>query len=322
MKGRIRRAQGNRASWKSFVGPVVLIALGSWRQYVRWGSGAGGDGPGWLLIVVGLASAATIGLNRLMGEFAELDSPADGAEGIAGLYERLYCGAHEYRRANGADMRGLDRRFYESATAALAAAGFRPLGDVVDATSERAVTWARAVVRVMVREDGTVTAGIYHLKFRGFPRLLQWLGVAPRDTRFVSLETELADGTFVTTGNDREINTTSKVPGVARLQLTVRTPPEVLLSEHARNLRHVLSCKPGVQPLALRTLKEVLESQNRLEELKSAHRASPQFDMAAEVERSSGGEPTYEGWVTAHEAQRIHRARTARGARGEASPED
>jgi hypothetical protein len=290
-------------TWTSLVVPIVLIAIGAWQFHARRSAGTAVGWWPWVLIVWGAVGVLINGFSLVLGSFA-VDSPEEAAEGIARLEDGLWSGAHEYRKATAADMRGLDGRFYESATAALAAQGYRHLGDVVDVTSARASSWARAVIRVMLSADGRVMGGIYHVKLSGFPRLLQLVGVLSRNMRCVSLETELDDGTFVTTTNDRESNLTSEFPGIARLQLTAATPVDEMVGEHAQNLRHALSCEPTVAPRAFRTLEEVLASQNRMEELKSAHRSSPRFDATAEMERIAGRELSDSERELAQEAQR------------------
>jgi hypothetical protein len=174
----------------------------------------------------------------------DLEGREDAAEGIAKLEDGLWCGAHEYARRPRPTCGGSTGDSTKRRPRGLTKAGYRHLGDVVDVTSAKASRWARAVIRVMLSGDGRVTAGIYHVKLSGFPRLLQLVGVLSRNMLCVSLETELDDGTFVTTTNDRESNLTGEFPGIARLQLTAATPVGDMVAEHAQNLRHALSCKP------------------------------------------------------------------------------
>ena len=270
----------------SLLWSVALVALGVWQLYGRSAQGWWAVWA-WAMIVfggIGLLGLLLYPLMRLL----PATTPEGAAEGLAELQKNLYAGAHEYRAATPADMRGLDGAFYESVTARLSAAGFRQLGDVVDETGARAAKWARAVIRILLSRDGTTTAGIYHVKLSGFPRVLQVFGLLSRNMRTVGLETELDDGTFVTTSNDRESNTTLEVPRMSRRQFPVVTAPDALLEQHGFHLADTLAAKPGTRPLAFRTLHEVLDSQNRSEEIKSAYRASPAFDHVAEMERVAG----------------------------------
>lgn len=276
-------SEQKRPTVGSLLMSCAMVALGVWQLYARSGYGWY---PvfAWAMIVLGAIGILLYPLMRVL----PATSPEGAAEELAQLQKNLYSGAHAYRAATPADMRGLDARFYDSTTAALTAAGYRHLADVVDETGARAARWARAVIRVMLSSDGTVTGGIYHVKISGFPRLLQIAGLISRNMRIVSLETELDDGTFVATGNDRESNTTGEVPGIARRQLPARTSPADLLREHASIVMDTLATRPGVRPLAFRTLQEAMDSQNRSEELKTAHRRSPGFDHVAEFERTAG----------------------------------
>lgn len=258
---------------------VGLIALGVWQLYGR-GVHGGAAVVAWGSIAIGVIWLALYVFMRAV--------PVRTPEGLAELQKTIHSGQHEYRAATPADMRGLDRAFYESVTARLGAAGFRHLGDLVDETSARAIRSMRTVDRIVLSPDGTVTGGICHVKYSGFARLLQILGKLNRNVRMLSLGTELDDGTFVTTGNDGESNTTTELPGVARRHFPADTGPDILVDLHRRHLADVLPAGGSVRPRVFRTLHEVLESQNRLAELNSAHRSSPTFDHVAEFERTAG----------------------------------
>jgi hypothetical protein len=167
----------------------------------------------------------------------------------------------------------LDTEFYESNRTRLEKLGFHYVADVEDVTV--ANTWPRnqSVLRVMLGDGGTVTGAIFHLRLFGVGRGLQFVGLLPRKLLTVEFETELSDGTFICTSNTLKADTTAPFPRISKLRLPAATPAEELLERHRDHLRQALAAAPGVRPLTFYSLEDVLESQNRQQAIKSAHKA-------------------------------------------------
>lgn len=115
---------------------------------------------------------------------------------------RAFQPVHDYRHATDADWAGLDRRYYEEATATLTREGFAPLADLVDQTLRDAFPRIRAVARVYVGDGGRVRVAVYHARMLGWNRALQLLGLIQRRIHVVECVSEL-DGVsrFVSTSN-------------------------------------------------------------------------------------------------------------------------
>ncbi len=133
-------------------------------------------------------------------------------------------------------------------------------------------------------------ASAYHVKFVGATALLQVIGVVPRRLKTVECETELTDGTFVTTSNTAESVKTKGYPFMDQLRLPAKTPTEQIVREHRARLKAVIAArKEGrVAPLRYQNITDYQASQDRAQLLKTAYRKSPDFDFHAELASIAG----------------------------------
>jgi hypothetical protein len=247
---------------------VVMIGIGVAKLLDSASLTTGGSVWAWIMI-----GGGAIGLLlALLGRLVPAKTPEEGAKILLDQQKQLYGGAHGYRRVTAQAFEGLDIDFYESNRTKLESLGFRYLGDVENVTVR--ATWppSQAVLRVMVGEGGTVMAAIYHLRFFGSIRFLQLLGLMPRKLLTIDLESELSDGQFVCTSNTMDSDTTAPFPGIDKRRFPRETPVEALLEAHRLHLRDALAAAPGAQPRYFASLEDVLESQNRQQEMKSAHK--------------------------------------------------
>jgi hypothetical protein len=192
-----------------------------------------------VMAVLGVIFAALAFLARAAG------TPRQAAQQIDDMQRSLYAGAHERRLVGDAtiDEYRLDRAFYQRATDALTALRFRKLADYVDVEIEKACS--KAVIRSFLSADGQIMAGAFDLRMGGLARWLQLFGVLPRKLSAVDLETELTDGTFVTTSDAAQAAKASEFPGISRQFLAPGTPPAELLAAHQQHLQWIISQKPG-----------------------------------------------------------------------------
>lgn len=262
---------------------VVLIA---WCSYRLW---QGRTGMGWKALLVAVIVLSTFSLfGKLLGR-AGGGAERSAAEGIHKLQKGMYAGAHEYREVDDSALRGLDADFYARSTAAFKEIGFRQVGQIVDVTAERVTPWARAVIRCLLDASGTVMAGMYDVRFRSWFRGLQMIRVLPRDLRTIDLETELSNGQFVSTSNASQAALASEFAGVHRRFFSPDVPIPELVERHREFVGQVLAeCVPEVRPIVHTNLREYRASQDRLQLLKSAHRASPDYDPGEEIARIQG----------------------------------
>jgi hypothetical protein len=294
----------------AFLWPLALVALGSYNL----SRPASSHTYGWIMIVVGGVFAA-------LGLFAwRFGSPSRGAKKVDELYQQTYSGVHEKRVVDESTIRAyrLDESFYSATTEALERLGFRRLNDVVDVDSERTWLRARTVIRTFLSKDGTTMGGIYHLRFGGWVGLLSVIRVLPRNLKTTDFETELTDGTFVTTSDAPLAGMTSEFPGISRIFLPPGTPTAALWEAHVAHVHRELSDRdPGVTATLLRTYEDLSASQDRLQLLKCRHRNSPDFDMGTEIALASRKPLTSEQQAMADEAERLHRERAQINDRGD-----
>jgi len=227
------------------------------------------------------------------------------AQRMSQLNTALYGGTHEREMVGpGAiSTAGLDRAFYEQATAALEALGFVRQGDYVNLTLRRAMPNTHAVIRALIGDEGRVICAVYHA--------LHKAGTRRVDSRVVEFETELSSGEFITTSNSALAGKTSEFIGISRRHLPVATSPAELLAAHRQHVDEVLTAKPGVSAVAIHDLSELLASQDRLQMVKVRFRNSAAFDPAAEI-RKVAGKPLNEAQAEyAAEAARLHAERVA-----------
>ena len=233
--------------------------------------------------------------------------PARAAEDILNQQKALYSGLHEFRAADPRDFPGADLGFYERTQKTLERNGFRFLGDVEDVTATREFPQMRSFLRVMSGDEGALMAAIYHVRLRGLFRLMQFFGALPKQLKMVDLETELSDGTFIVTCNSRGADTTGAVPKIARFQYSIETTPEELLGLHREQIQQAQIREPGLVPVPARTLNEVLGAQNRVQEIKNAHKQKIGYMDQRELQKISGGEWSPQMQEVADEIERRKR---------------
>ena len=284
--------------------PLALVA---WGVY-----GVARPGPSrvwdWVMIVGGTVLA-------LLGLLAWRTSPTRGAKSIDQLNRELYGGVHQRRVVDESTIAayGLDMGFYQRTTLALGQLGFRRLKDIVDVETEQTWLQCRAVIRTFLSGDGTTMVGVYHARFGGWVRLLAIIGLLPRKHQITDFETELSDGTFVTTSDASSAGKTSEFPGVSRLFLTPGVSTADLWAAHMDHLgRELAGRQNGVTAVVMRTYEDLGASQDRLQLLKCEYRNSAMFDPAAECARVSGKPLTPEQQAMADETARLHRERVAK----------
>ena len=128
----------------------------------------------------------------------------------------------------------------------------------------------RCFIRLCLNYDGTVQSAFYQIKPRIWWRILLWL-TRTRLSRSIDFETEFSDGSFVMTSNAEGAAVWDSPPLIFAEFLPAQTPLKTLLEKHRTRIAEHADTT-GAQPLECRTLKEMLESQHRMEEIKSEFR--------------------------------------------------
>ena len=295
----------------SIPGLLVHLAFAAWGIYLFAKPGSVGMFQGTmavLLIIFGIGMF----LLGIVARFAQ--TPSEAATSLSKMERELYTPVHEKRRVDGETTireYGLDRDFYRTRTEELEAARFRTVEDLVDVTAERATSWARAVIRTFIGDNGTTMAAVYDVRIRGLARLVQFLGVIARDMRTVEFETEFSDGTFACTSNAVSASKTTEVPGISRLFLPVRSTTRELLDAHRAHVARLLGEKPSVTPIRVATFADVEAAQDRMQAMKSRFRRSEEFNGVEETERIMGRPLSADERRVAEEADARRRAAAA-----------
>lgn len=243
------------------------------------------DGAQWifaiasLLVVVGLFLALVVLSSR----------KRKAARDILDMQKSVYSTRHEYQLTTPAAFADLDLPYYDHMHAWLASQGFRFLGDLENLTLSRAMPWGRTMIRRMVSSDGVISAAIYDVRPTGMLRVLQSIGMIPRDFRTLDLASELSDGTFIVTSNTLGADTTTPPPGIVTYRYPRPTPPQELFEYHVQGIRYVMSQRPGAQSLTCATLAESLESSHRAQDLRIAQHQAIGFMNTEELDRITGG---------------------------------
>ncbi|MEO6436544.1 MAG: hypothetical protein ABIP55_12405 [Tepidisphaeraceae bacterium] len=242
---------------------------------------------GWVLIVL-LFIGGGLGMLLWLVSNSVPTNAGDAADQILTTQKALYSGLHEFRQADPREFRGADLAFYDNTQKYLERQGFRALGDVEDVTATREFPQMRSFLRVLSGDAGAVTAAVYHVNLRGLFRLMQFFGAVPKQLKIIDLETELSDGTFLVTCNFKGADTTGPVPRITRFQYSSETTAEELLRLHREQVEQARRRDAAVVPVLARTLEEVLASQNRLQEIKNAHKQKMGFMDSKELESIAG----------------------------------
>lgn len=186
----------------------------------------------------------------------------------------IYSERHEYQPVNPKDFPHLDRKFYDKMASILEANGFMKLGDIEDVTVTRASPYLhRTFLRCLVSSNGTISAGIFDAKPKGFMSIIGWL-LGSRREKVTEFETEFSNGCFIYTTHAQAVQHISLPLEIIPQYLSKKTSPTELLRSHQKKVTQYLKQHPDVQPIVIRSLEEGLESQHRAEVLKSVHRQS------------------------------------------------
>lgn len=241
-------------------------------------------------------------------------SPARSvARRVVKLQQSVYSGRHEYRVVSAAEFADLDLGFYDQTQAWFESQGFRYVGDVQNVTLARTMGWGRSFARFMVSADGAIAGCCYDIRICGWMRLLQVVGLLPRDLRTVELESGFGDGTFLVTCNTKGLDRTSPPSGLVRQQFEHDTTPEWLLGSHRAARQQLLAAGPGLATTALATLDDCLQLEHGMQDLKNARYGAMGYMNSEELARMAGGSASPEMVQAVAEEIEKQKAQAERG---------
>jgi hypothetical protein len=177
------------------------------------------------------------------------------------------CEPYEYRMVQPSEFPELDCEFYDRARSWFETRGFRFLGDRENVTLSRIVPSSRTFIRTMVSADGTIVGCACHVKLqnaRGFRT----------EARVIELETELSDGTFVSTSNAWAATRNRPVPGIEAERFPEETPADELLRIHGERLASIVESRSHLVDTQLQTIDDVIRFQRRMQAVAAKHMRS------------------------------------------------
>lgn len=232
-------------------------------------------------IVAGALLAAVLVIHFLSRPFL-----ARGRLEFRAKLEAWFAPSHEYRAASLDDFPGLDRAFYERATAELEALQFRVLGDVENVTLARADGDRRTCIRLFASKDGAVLAAVYDTGFRGLLGTLRRLGLASKAEPSVVFKTELGDSRTIVTSTDPGAAQLDPPPGTSVSVSPRATPAAELLETHRKRVAVFSDENPGVAARTVGSIEDAIAAQNRHQARKHAQRRSLGWLTDEEIERA------------------------------------
>jgi hypothetical protein len=202
--------------------------------------------------------------------------------------------SHDYRIVAPSDFPQLDHAFYDRMRSWFESQGFRFLGDFHNVTLAHIVPESRAFYRTLVSADGTILGAATHTRIK--------VRDSHRNFRTIEFETELSDGTFVTTSNAALRLPT--FPGIQSERLSAEIPPDEILRIHYERLARIRDSHPDFAATKLETIEDIIAFQRRMHAMRARHRRAigylnvelleetlgrplkeTETDFAAEIER-------------------------------------
>ena len=201
----------------------------------------------------------------------------------------LYSGKMEYVEVSPSDFPWVDASFYGGVSASMTDAGFRFVGDFESLRASRQYPHMRTFLRWFIGDADATMAACYHVKIRGLMRAFALFRLIPKHMRIVDFESEFTDHTFLVTNNAGGLNVFTDCPEITMNQLAVGTSLDRLLVEHRQGIERIVA-HHGVEPIRMRTKKDMQASQDRMHSLKSAQRKRAGYVTREQFEEMAGGE--------------------------------
>lgn len=167
---------------------------------------------------------------------------------------------HDYVLCDVRDFGYLDLRRYEQTARTLHGCAFTPLGCLFDRAGPWSAARKPAVNQVALSPDGAIYADILHAVVSSAAAALLKPRARPR--HFISLHTEFSNEVHVLTSTSPEWE---PLPGVIVETLPESAGLTAVLEAHWRNIDDYLEEHPGVAPVVLHDLDEVLAADSQLE---------------------------------------------------------
>lgn len=206
---------------------------------------------------------------------SDLAGMVDPMRDLIAQQKKIYVERHEYRKATAADMKHLDRKWYDAAERELIGLGYRLLDDVVDETI--AQMGMCIVIRRFISADGANAAAVF--------QFVQGSGSMKVDLRVCDIETEFSDASFLTTSNAEASAAASLPKQIRSTKYPAGTSITELAARHEEAKRKLLGQEDGLRVVEIRKEADYEAMQHRQEAIKAAFRQGIGYLDPAEVRR-------------------------------------
>jgi hypothetical protein len=193
----------------------------------------------------------------------------------------------EFAEVSPDDFPWLERGFYDEMKIWFEKLGFRCFGDFENLTVSRNFPHARTFTRSFVSPDGTISAGCYHFRCRGWMRILLALTRMKSSQHVCDFGTEFHGQIFLCTSNASGPQLLNSVPLIITQYLPADTPWHELLRKHQEELHRLIESR-GLEPVIIRTIEDDVASSNRMQAVKAEFRRSAGYISADEIRRLGG----------------------------------
>ena len=219
-------------------------------------------------------------------------TPQEIHAAIEDIARRIYTSRKEahakpaqWEPASRAQFPQTDPAFYDSAAAALAAGGFRLLGDFEDVNRRGGDT--HSFWRLLLSPDGAFVASLSHVRSQGRLRVREVSFGDATNVKCVSFTTEFADGGFLVTDNLKGRGIEWPRPAKWAVQrLGQAAPVASLLAVHRAELSRQADAPHRRTPLVLRDANDFVASYERYRSAMNQHlRAAGYIDAKLERRR-------------------------------------
>lgn len=207
----------------------------------------------------------------------------DAAKRILENTKQIYVERHCYQIVNPNKFTHLDLNFYEKTKQELIDLDFWHIEDVENLTLKESFMNPQTFLRVCVSSDGIIQSAFYQVKPKIWFRIIFWL-TRTKLSKAIDFETEFSDGSFITTSNAEMASLLDSPPQILAEFLPLQTPIKSLLTRHKQKVAEYIERK-NVEPMKSFSLKEMLESQHRMEKIKSEFRERVGWMKKAEWDR-------------------------------------
>ena len=135
---------------------------------------------------------------------------------------------------------GLDYSFYENITQEMGSLGFTA-GDDLENTDLTAMNpWLRTAERSFFGKDGAIAASCFHLKTRGWRRILTQMTGGKADVYTVNFLTWLEDGAVIGTCRTNMHSPFSHPADIYGVDFSLSTSSTAMLESHLEQMRRVM----------------------------------------------------------------------------------